>query len=151
MTVIPMVLRYVCVLRTIWSLVVLNLGHRVTHISCPLLVFSVFFILVDLHSQKCINTLLFELVVRCIKTHIFFLTFLISNIFISIIKFFCCLLLLGQIFTWNIQYYTTLIQNHIYSTFEQIFSFSCFIFTHMRIQRVTLTTRKGVFILRMPG
>ena len=44
-------------------------------------------ILVDLHSQKWINTLLFELVVTCINTHIFAPIISTSHIFISIIMF----------------------------------------------------------------
>ena len=48
---------------------------------------SIVVILVDLHSQKWINTLLFELVVTCIKTHIFASNLSISHICISIIKF----------------------------------------------------------------
>ena len=78
---------------------------------------SIVVILVDLHSQKWINTLLFELVVTCNKTHIFVPTFSISHIFISIIKFFHCLLILGHLFACNLQPYTILIQDHIYTIF----------------------------------
>ena len=106
-------------------------------------------ILVELNSQKWIVISLFELVVKCIKTHIFVPSISIYHIFISIIKFFCCFLLLGQIFTWNLQSYTTNIQHHLYTIFEKKESFSYFYFSHMRLQHVTLTTRKGVFILCM--
>ena len=112
---------------------------------------SIAFILIDRHSQKWISTFLFELFFTWIKTHIFVPTFSISHICISIINIFCCFLILGHIFTWNIQPYTKLIQHHIYTTFEKIFSFSCFIFSHMRLQRVTLTTRKCVFIFSLSG
>ena len=61
--------------------------------------YSIFVILIDLNSQKWINTLLFELVFPCIKIHIFVPIFSIYHIFISIIKCFRCLLILGQLFT----------------------------------------------------
>ena len=49
------------------------------------------------------NVPLFELVVTYIETHIFVPSFSISHIFISVIKFFCCFLLLGKMFTLNLQ------------------------------------------------
>ena len=55
--------------------------------------------LVDLHSNKWIKILLFELVVTCIKTHIFSPSCSISHIFISVVKFFCCFLLVRKITT----------------------------------------------------
>ena len=61
--------------------------------------YAIFDILVDLHSQLWIHKYFFELVVTCIEAHIFFPSFSISNLFISIIIFFCCFLLLGQLFT----------------------------------------------------
>ena len=114
--------------------------------------YSIVVILVDIYSQTWINTSLFELVVTCIETHIFVPTFSISHIFISIIKFFCCFsLLLGYLFTLNIIQPKTYIQHNIYTIFEQIYSFSCFIFSHARIQHVTLIISKGVFILHLSG
>ena len=82
--------------------------------------YSVVVILFDLHSQGWINISLFELVVTCIETHIFVPSVLIYHIFISTINLFCCLLLLGQLFTCNLQHSTTHIRHHIYTTFEQI-------------------------------
>ena len=112
--------------------------------------YSVVFILVDLHSQKWIKILLFELVFKCIETRIFVPGFPIFHIFISIIKSFCCFsLLLGHIFTFNILNPKTCIQQNIYAIFEQISSFSCFVFSHTRLQCMTLITRKGVFIFHM--
>ena len=107
--------------------------------------YPIFVIIVDLHSKRWINISFFELVVTCIKLHIFVPSFSISRIFISIIKFFYFLsLLLGQIFPLNILHPKTCIQHSIYTIFEKISSFSSFIFSHTRIQRVTLITKKGV-------
>ena len=64
---------------------------------------------------------MFELVFTCIEAHIFAPVFSTSHIFISIIKFFCFLLLLGKLLTWNIQDSNTHIQHHIYTIFEIIF------------------------------
>ena len=98
-----------------------------------------------LHSKNWINILLFELVVTCIETHIFVPSFSIYHIFISIIKFLCCFsLLLGQLFNLNIPHPKTCIQHNIYTIFEQTFRFSCFIFSHTRLKRVTLTTSEYV-------
>ena len=106
---------------------------------------SIVVILVYLHSKNWINISLFELVVTCIETHIFVPSFLISHTFISVIIFFCCFsLLLEQIFTLNVLNSKTCIQHNIYTIFEEISSFSLFIFIHTRLQRVTLTTRKIV-------
>ena len=49
---------------------------------------SIVAILVDLNSQQWIHTSLFELVMTCIKAHIFVYSFSISHIFIFIIKLF---------------------------------------------------------------
>ena len=57
--------------------------------------------------------------------------------------FFSCFLILVNIFNSNIQHFKTYIQHHIYTIFEQR-KYSCFIFSHMRLQRVILITRKGV-------
>ena len=98
--------------------------------------YSIVFILVDLHSQNWINTPLFELIVTCIETHIFVTNFSISHILISIIKLlYCFTLIFGQIFTFNILHPNTCIQHNIYTIFEQISSFSCFVFIHTWIQR----------------
>ena len=43
------------------------------------------------------------------------------------------------------------IQHNIYTIFEKISSFSCFIFSPTRLQWVTLTTREGVFIFHLLG
>ena len=108
--------------------------------------YSIVVILIDLHSQRWINILFFELVVTCIETHTFVPSFSIYHIFIYIRKFFCCFsLILGQIFTLNILHPKKCIQHNIYNIFEQIYSFSCFIFIHTRIQHVTLITRNCVF------
>ena len=85
--------------------------------------YSVVVILVDLNSQKWIDILLFELVVTCMEAHIFVNSFSISYIFIYIIKFFYCFLILGKLFNWNIQPYTTLIQHQLYTNFEQTLIF----------------------------
>ena len=81
--------------------------------------YSIVVILVDLNSQKWIDILLFELVVKCIERHIFFPSLSIYHICISIIQFFCCFLLLCQLFTLSLQHYTTHIKHHLYNTFEQ--------------------------------
>ena len=94
---------------------------------------------------------MFGLVSTCIEAHIFVTSCSISHIFISIIQFFCFFLLLGQIFTWNIQHYKTHIQHQLYTVFEQIFKKSCFIFSHTQIQRMKLITRKRVFIFHISG
>ena len=101
-------------------------------------------ILVDLHSQKWIIIWLFELVVIWIETHILVPDISISHIFLSKIKVFCCFLLLGQLFTLNIQHYEKFIQHHPYTIFEQISSFSRFIFSHTRLQGAALITREVV-------
>ena len=105
-------LRYFCVIHTICSLVALHLGHCFTHISCIELVIPFSSSSLTWIHKSGLTTF-FELVVTCIKTNIFVPTFSISYIFISIIRFFCCFLLLGHLFTWNIQHYTTLIQHNI--------------------------------------
>ena len=69
--------------------------------------YSIVVILVDLNSQEWINILLFELVVTWIEANIFVPSGSISHIFISIIKLFCCFLLLGQLLTWNLQHSKT--------------------------------------------
>ena len=114
--------------------------------------YSAVVILVDIHLQKWINISLFELVVTLVEIHIFVSSFSVSYIFISIIKFFCSFsLLLRQLSTLNILHPNTCIQHNIYTIFDQILRFSCFIFSHTRIQHVALTTRKGVFIFHLPG
>ena len=70
----------------------LLLGGSTSWASCNtyslyIIGYSIFVILVDLHSQKWINTLLFELVFTCIKTHIFVTNLSIYHIFIFIISF----------------------------------------------------------------
>ena len=77
-------------------------------------------ILVYLYSQKWINISLFVLVVTCIEAHIFVPSFSIYHIFISTMKFFCCFLLLGQLFNLNLQHSKTRVQNHVYAIFEII-------------------------------
>ena len=101
-------------------------------------------ILVDLNEQNWMNISFFELFVLCIETRILVPIFSIYHIFTSIIRVFCRLLLLGNIFNLNIQHSKTCNQHHLYTIFEQIPSFSCFIFSHTRLQRVILITRKGV-------
>ena len=61
--------------------------------------YSIVVILIDLYSQNCIDTLFSELVITCVKTHIFVPTLSISHIFIFIVIVFCFLLLLGKLFT----------------------------------------------------
>ena len=114
------------------------------HIFLYMIYYAIDAILIDLNSQKWINISLFELVATCIETHILDPNFSISHIFISIIKFLYCLLLLGKLFTLNIQHSNKCIQHHISTIFEQICSFSCFIFRHTRLQHVTLKTRECV-------
>ena len=94
---------------------------------------------------------MFELFVTWIEEHIFDPVFSISYIFISIIQFFCCFFILEHLFTWNHQKHEILIQHHLYTNFDKVLSFSCFIFSHTRLQHVTLITRKGVFIFHISG
>ena len=61
--------------------------------------YSIVVVLVDLNSQKWIDISLFELLITCMEAHIFVPSLSIYHIFISIIKFLCCFLLLGQLFT----------------------------------------------------
>ena len=61
--------------------------------------YAIFAILVELNSQYWINIYLFGLVSTCIEENIFVPSCSISHLFISIIKFFCCFLLLGKLFT----------------------------------------------------
>ena len=109
-----------------------------------ILCYPIFFVLVDLHSQKCIDISLFELVVTCIETHIFVPSLSISRVFISIIKNLCFLLLLGKLFALNIQHSKICNQYHLYTIFEQIPSFPCFFLSYTQIQCVSLTNREGV-------
>ena len=92
--VIPM--RTAIHLCTLYNLL---LGCATSWTSCHtyflyIIEYSIVIISVELHSQNWINTLLFDLVVTCIKRHIFVSTFSISPIYISIIIFFHCFLLL---------------------------------------------------------
>ena len=57
----------------------------------------------------------------------------------------------GKLFTLNIPHHKTFTQHNIYTIFDKIVRFSCFIFIHTRLQRGTLTTRNGVFIFRLSG
>ena len=79
--------------------------------------------LIDLHSKKLINISLFELFVTCIETHISVPILSISHLFISIIKCFFGFLLLGQIFTLNLQHSKTCSKHHLYTIFNKISSF----------------------------
>ena len=106
--------------------------------------YDVFTILSNLHSQKWIKISLFVSSVTCIETHIFVPSFSISHVFISIIKLLCCLLLIGKLLTLIIQHYNKCNQHHLYTIFEKIPSFTCFIFDHTRLQCITLSTREGV-------
>ena len=73
-----------------------------------------FVILVGLHSQKWINILLFELVATFIETHIFVTSFLISHIFIFVIKFFLLFLTtIREAFNLNILHPTICIHHNI--------------------------------------
>ena len=59
-------------------------------------------------------------------------TFSIYHVFISILKFFCCLLLLGNIFTLNLQQYKIFNHSYLYSIFEHISMFRVFrLWTHV--------------------
>ena len=111
---------------------------------CPVYNFyAIVAILIDLYSQKSANISLFQLVVTFIETYIFVPSFSISNLFMSIIKVFCCLLLLGKLFTLNIQHSKICNQHHIDTIIDQVTSFSCFISGHTQLQCVPITTREG--------
>ena len=99
-------------------------------------------------KKQWINIYLFELFVTCIETHILVPNVSIYHIFISIIKFFC-LLLLEKIPNLNLQHSKKYIQHNIYTIFKKISSFSSFIFCHTRLQHVALTTREDVFIFHI--
>ena len=86
--------------------------------------------IVDCHIFVCI----YHLGVTCIETHIFVPNFSISHIFISILIFFCCFLILGDIFTFHLQYFKKFNQHNIYAILEKISCFSCFIFGNTRLQ-----------------
>ena len=123
-------LRYVGALHTIFYLVALHLGNLVMRIYCiwffiPFTPSSLTWI-----QKSWINISLFELLVKCIETHICVPSFLISHVFISILKFFCFLLLLWQLLTLNIRHSNTCNQHHLYTIFDKIPSFSCFVFSH---------------------
>ena len=120
-----------------------ELFHKyVLYITC----YAIFTNIIDLHSQNFINISLFELVFTRTKTHIFVLGFSIAYVFLSIIKYLCCLFLLGKICTLNIQHCNTWNQHRVYTIFEKNTHFSCFIVGHMRLQHATLITRKGVYL-----
>ena len=87
-------------------------------------------IFIILHSQKWINIYLFEWFITCIEAHIFAPSLLIYHVFISIVKFFYCILLIGQIKKLMLKHSNTCIQHHIYTIIEKIFRFSYFIFRH---------------------
>ena len=67
--------------------------------------------------------------------------------FISILKIFCCLLLLGKIFTLNLQYLTIV----FILSFIKYKHFMIFILSHTPIQCVILTTNEVALILHIPG
>ena len=50
--------------------------------------YAIVAILIDMNSQKWINTSLFELVITCIEAYIFITSFSIYHVFISIIMFY---------------------------------------------------------------
>ena len=135
---------YVCVFNIICSLVVLHLWEDCNQYLLYMICYAIFIILVDLYSHKWIDISLFELVVTCIEKHIIVPSLSISNIFISIITFFCCLLLLSKIFTLDSQRSKTCNQHHIYTIFDKIPNFSCLIFGHTRLECVSITAREGV-------
>ena len=112
--------------------------------------YSVYIIFMPLlpSSLTCIqkigsNISLFELVVTCIETHVLVANFSTSHIFLSIINKLCCFLILGQLLNSNPQHSKKCIQHHLYTIFEKISSFLCFIFSHTQIQCVKLITREG--------
>ena len=49
--------------------------------------YAIVAVFTELHSQKWIRISLFELVVTCIETHIFVISFSISHVYISIVNF----------------------------------------------------------------
>ena len=97
-------------------------------------------------SQKRINIPLFELVVTCIETHILVTNFSISHKFPSVIICFFCFLLLGHIFPLNIQQSKICIQHNLYTIFDKMSIVSCCVFSHTRIQCMTLTTREFFYL-----
>ena len=80
-------LQYVCVIHTILSLVALHLGDIVMHISCLLIVVTLFPSLLTYIRNSLLTHIFLKLVVTCIESHIFVHGCSISHIFISIIKF----------------------------------------------------------------
>ena len=122
-----------------------NLYWEYFHSYFPYIIcYSIVAILVDLYQKKKINLPLFGLVITWIETHFFVPIFSIPHVFISINIIFCCFLPLQKLFTLNIQHSNEFTQHHLYTIFEQIFSFSCFVFSHTQIQCAALTTREGV-------
>ena len=61
------------------------------------------------------------------------------------------MLLLDNLLTFHFQHFKKFNQHHLYTEFEKISSFSCFVFGHTRLQFVTLTTREGVIISHISG
>ena len=117
-----------------------------------LVVYTSWFIIPLLPSSlTCINN--YGLTHTCLDLplfwHMHWITYINSNfldisyIYLSF-KVFCYFLLLGQIFTFNPQHSKTCNQHHIYTIFDKVSIFSCFILGHMRLQWATLTTREGV-------
>ena len=98
--------------------------------------YAIFAILIDLIFKKWVFT--------CIETHIFVASFSIYHVFISIIKFLYCFLLLGKLFTLIIQHSKTCNQHNLYTIFDKIPSLSWVIFFHTWLQCGPLTTTKGV-------
>ena len=136
-------LQYDHALNTICSLVRLYIGNLISYISftwvgMPFPTYSLTCIL-----KKWINITLLVLVVTCIETHIFVPSFSISHLFFSTTNVFYCLLILGKLFNLNIQHSKTCIQHCLYTKFEEISSFSYFIFIYTWLQCVMLTTKES--------
>ena len=112
------------------------------HFFCIYIFNAIFAIFIDLNSQNWINILMFGLVVTCIETHILVTNFSISHKFPSVIICFFCFLLLGHIFPLNIQQSKICIQHNLYTIFDKMSIVSCCVFSHTRIQCMTLTTRE---------
>ena len=93
--------------------------------------------------------IIYHLVVTCIERHIFVPNLSMSCIFISILKFFCCFLILCNWSTFNIQHSKTF-KNHIYTIFEKIYSFYDFsLFPHAYPMRDANNKEMGFYLLHV--
>ena len=116
-------IRYVHVLSTICSLVVIHSGNNVMYIYwfiMPMLPYLLNCIYNSGLRPPCFNLLLICHMHQNTNINSYFLN--ISYIYFHL-KVFCCLLFLGDIFTFNIEHSKKRNQHHMYNIFDKVPSF----------------------------